>query len=340
MKKKQMLATLVMLSLLQGNVYAADYDDQSNVPGENIKFDQMIVDKGSPDKITIGNENTQTITIGKEDLGIKYALQINDATLANPQSPHKVTFNSKNVNIIGGRGVNIGGKYEDEYASLNVNADNFTIKADYNNYEYGGLNVYGHGGLFVGSKNKYLEKFEIIGGAGLSVGGLNATTDSARAEIYAKEVILDASGNYRYGTAFSNYANTVMEANSITLKGSGTFSSKDSVMEIHGGSDTDLKAGQIKIEVVPVEDKINEYYFAIFTKNGGGPASNQNYNLNLNADSLLEIQGNVLLNSNGVAQFSGKTVKIDGKNLGKEYDEGILNGSAVGVNSNAILKNW
>lgn len=338
MKKKQMLATLVMLSLLQGNVYAADYDDQSNVPGENIKFDQMIVDKGSPDKITIGNENTQTITIGKEDLGIKYALQINDATLANPQSPHKVTFNSKNVNIIGGRGVNIGGKYEDEYASLNVNADNFTIKADYNNYEYGGLNVYGHGGLFVGSKNKYLEKFEIIGGAGLSVGGLNATTDSARAEIYAKEVILDASGNYRYGTAFSNYANTVMEANSITLKGSGTFSSKDSVMEIHGGSDTDLKAGQIKIEVVPVEDKINEYYFAIFTKNGGGPASNQNYNLNLNADSLLEIQGNVLLNSNGVAQFSGKTVKIDGKNLGKEYDEGILNGSAVGVNSNAILK--
>ena len=338
MKKKQMLATLVMLSLLQGNVYAADYDDQSNVPGENIKFDQMIVDKGSPDKITIGNENTQTITIGKEDLGIKYALQINDATLANPQSPHKVTFNSKNVNIIGGRGVNIGGKYEDEYASLNVNADNFTIKADYNNYEYGGLNVYGHGGLFVGSKNKYLEKFEIIGGAGLSVGGLNATTDSARAEIYAKEVILDASGNYRYGTAFSNYANTVMEANSITLKGSGTFSSKDSVIEIHGGSDTDLKAGQIKIEVVPVEDEINEYYFAIFTKNGGGPASNQNYNLNLNADISLDIQGNVLLNSNGVAQFSGKTVKIDGKNLGKEYDEGILNGSAVGVNSNAILK--
>ena len=333
-----MLATLVMLSLLQGNVYAADYDDQSNVPGENIKFDQMIVDKGSPDKITIGNENTQTITIGKEDLGIKYALQINDATLANPQSPHKVTFNSKNVNIIGGRGVNIGGKYEDEYASLNVNADNFTIKADYNNYEYGGLNVYGHGGLFVGSKNKYLEKFEIIGGAGLSVGGLNATTDSARAEIYAKEVILDASGNYRYGTAFSNYANTVMEANSITLKGSGTFSSKDSVIEIHGGSDTDLKAGQIKIEVVPVEDEINEYYFAIFTKNGGGPASNQNYNLNLNADISLDIQGNVLLNSNGVAQFSGKTVKIDGKNLGKEYDEGILNGSAVGVNSNAILK--
>lgn len=338
MKKKQMLATLVMLSLLQGNVYAADYDDQSNVPGENIKFDQMIVDKGSPDKITIGNENTQTITIGKEDLGIKYALQINDATLANPQSPHKVTFNSKNVNIIGGRGVNIGGKYEDEYASLNVNADNFTIKADYNNYEYGGLNVYGHGGLFVGSKNKYLEKFEIIGGAGLSVGGLNATTDSARAEIYAKEVILDASGNYRYGTAFSNYANTVMEANSIILKGSGTFSSKDSVIEIHGGSDTDLKAGQIKIEVVPVEDEINEYYFAIFTKNGGGPASNQNYNLNLNADISLDIQGNVLLNSNGVAQFSGKTVKIDGKNLGKEYDEGILNGSAVGVNSNAILK--
>lgn len=338
MKKKQMLATLVMLSLLQGNVYAANYYDQPNVPGENIQFDQMIVDNGSPDKIAIGNENTQTITIGKEDLGTKYALQINDATLANSQSQHKVTFNSKNVNIIGGRGVNIGGKYKGEYASLNVNADNFTIQADYNNYEYGGLNVYGHGGLFVGSKDKYLEKFEIIGGAGLSVGGLNATTDSARAEIYAKEVILDASGNYRYGTAFSNYANTVMEANSITLKGSGTFSSKDSVIEIHGGSDTDLKAGQIKIEVVPVEDEINEYYFAIFTKNGGGPASNQNYNLNLNADISLDIQGNVLLNSNGVAQFSGKTVKIDGKNLGKEYDEGILNGSAVGVNSNAILK--
>lgn len=342
MKKKQMLATLVMLSLLQGSVYAENYNDQPNVSSENIKFDQMIVDNGSPDKITIGNENTQTITIGKEDLGTKYALQINDATLANPQSPHEVTFNSKDINIIGGRGVNIGGKYKGEYASLNVNADNFTIKADYNNYEYGGLNVYGHGGLFVGSKNKYLEKylekFEIIGGAGLSVGGLNATTDSARAEIYAKEVILDASGNYRYGTAFSNYANTVMEANSITLKGSGTFSSKDSVMEIHGGSDTDLKADQIKIEVVPVEDKINEYYFAIFTENGGGPASNQNYNLNLNADSLLKIQGNVLLNSNGVAQFSGETVKIDGKNLGKEYDEGILNGSAVGVNSNAILK--
>ena len=338
MKKKQMLATLVMLSLLQGSVYAENYNGDSNVSSENIKFDQMIVDKGSPDKITIGNENTQTITIGKEDLGIKYALQINDATLANPQSPHEVTFNSKDINIIGGRGVNIGGKYKGEYASLNVNADNFTIKADYNNYEYGGLNVYGHGGLFVGSKNKYLEKFEIIGGAGLSVGGLNATTDSARAEIYAKEVILDASGNYSYGTAFSNYANTVMKANSITLKGSGTFSSKDSVMEIHGGSYTDLKADQIKIEVVPVKDEINEYYFAIFTKNGGGPASNQNYNLNLNADISLDIQGNVLLNSNGVAQFSGETVKIDGKNLGKEYDEGILNGSAVGVNSNAILK--
>lgn len=337
MKKKKMLATLVMLSLLQGSVYAENYKDDSNVSGENIKFDQMIVDNGSPDKITIGNENTQTITIGKEDLEIKYALQINDATLANLQSPHEVTFNSKNVNIIGGRGVNIGGKYKGEYASLNVNADNFTIQADYNNYEYGGLNVYGHGGLFVGSKNK-LEKFEIIGGAGLSVGGLNATTDSARAEIYAKEVILDASGNYKYGTAFSNYANTVMKANSITLKGSGTFSSKDSVIEIHGGSYTDLKANQIKIEVVPVEDEINEYYFAIFTKNGGGPASNQNYNLNLNADISLDIQGNVLLNSNGVAQFSGKTVKIDGKNLGKEYDEGILNGSAVGVNSNAILK--
>ena len=156
MKKKQLLATLVMLSLMQGSVYAADYDNKDNVTGDEINFDQMVVGNKSPNNILIGNEDgsTQTITIGKDNLG-KYdcALQINDMFTAGTK-PHNVTLNGKNININAGEGlgISIGSSYEKGgYSSLTIKGEKFTYTGDGN----GGITV-AHGSFYAGDEIKFL----------------------------------------------------------------------------------------------------------------------------------------------------------------------------------------
>ena len=344
MKKKQMLATLVMLSLLQGSVYAENYNGESNVSGENIKFDQMIVDSNSPQNITIGNKETETIAIGNENIDTSgwvddthYALKINSYTWPNG-NPNNVTLEGKEITVIGGRGIDIGGQSSNEYSVLNVKGDVFSVIANYNT-EYGGISVNGYGALYVGSKEDFLDKFEVVGGEGISFAGLNSVDDSVYSEIYAKEVILDASGNYEYSSAFSNFTDVLFEADSITAKGSSNKTGyRDGVLDIHGGSSTDFNADEINIEVVPVEGKLNDWYLAIFTTQN---STFDDYNLNLNAKEKLNIQGNVLLNTKGNAHFAGKTIIIDGINTGESNAQEIydyLNGGAVNITGSAVLK--
>lgn len=231
MKKKQMLATLVMLSLLHGNVYAANYSDDSNVNGDNIQFDQMIVDSYSPTTIHIGNNDTETITIGDESLSGDYAVEINESYgwPGTVQKPHDVYFNAASIEIIGGKGLSVGGDDESCFASLNVAGNNsdFTINAEHdvdNFSKNGGLNISDYGKFEAGRTDDRLNNFTITGGAGLSVGGSSSGT--AESKIYANNILIDASDSY-YGVAFSNFGTTTIDAlNKITFKGNANFAKK------------------------------------------------------------------------------------------------------------------
>ena len=62
------VAISAALGCLANEGLAASYGDQSSVTGEYIQFDKMTVDSYSPENITIGNEDTQTIAIGGDAL--------------------------------------------------------------------------------------------------------------------------------------------------------------------------------------------------------------------------------------------------------------------------------
>ena len=307
MKKKQMLATLVMLSLLQGSVYAANYNDQSNVTGENIQFDQMLVDNGSPANITIGNEDTKTITIGSDGIS-RYnpALQINDAFTVGT-SAHKVTLNAEQIDIKAGDGlgISIGSSYEKNgYSSLTVKGKTF----NYAGNGYGGITVT-HGSLIAGDETNWLDEFNIIGG-NLSVGVQPAY--DVGSYIYAHKVNIENNANGK-GNAFDGDGYSNINADSISLKGSfetGSASTGASgVLSFGSGSNNNFKADTITIEAEKTDGKSNEYLYAIKSNSG---SKDEAYTLNLNAGLLLDIKGNVLLDAKGTATFTGNTIKITG----------------------------
>ena len=348
MKKKQMLATLVMLSLLQGNVYAADYNNQPNVPGENIQFDQMIVDKWSPETIHIGNDDTKTITIGDKGLSRDYAVEINESFGwgGTTQKPHDVYFNADSIEIIGGKGLSVGGDAKNSFASLIVAGNNsdFTINAAYDAnsaYNNGGLNVSDYGKFEAGSVDDILDDrlddFIINGGAGLSVG--ISSSGTAESKIYANNISIDAS-NSNYGAAFTNHGTSTIDAlKKITFKGSSDFHSKNGVITVKGNSDTLIHAENIDVVVNP-EAGTNEYFYAVYAENGDGKTPDKPYILEIDADNLLNIKGNVVLNGKGETTLSGKTIQITGKNLGDEesgkYDS-TQSGGAIVVQHAGIL---
>lgn len=339
-----MLATLVMLSLLQGNVYAADYKNQQNVTGENIQFDQMEVGNSSPTNITIGNEDTKTITIGDEGLSRDYAVEINESFGwgGTTQKPHDVYFNADSIEIIGGKGLSVGGDAENSFASLNIagNNSNFTINAAYDAdsaYNNGGLNVSDYGKFEAGTADDRLKNFIINGGAGLSVGGTSGGT--AKSKIYANNISIDAT-NSKYGAAFTNFgASTIDALNKITFKGSSDFHSKNGVITVKRKSDTLIHAENIDVVVNP-EAETNEYFYAIYATNGDGLTPDEPYTLKINVEKLLNVEGNVVLNGKGETTLSGNTIQITGKNLGDEesgkYDS-TQSGGAIVVQHAGIL---
>ena len=335
MKKKQMLATLVMLSLLQGSVYAENYNDEPNVSSENIQFDQMIVDSWSPETIHIGNDETKTITIGDKGLSRDYAVEINESFGwgGTTQKPHDVYFNADSIEIIGGKGLSVGGDAKNSFASLNIagNNSNFTINAAYDAdsaYNNCGLNVSDYGKFEAGSVGDRLNDFIINGGAGLSVG--ISSSGTAKSKIYANNVSIDAS-NSNYGAAFTNHGTSTIDAlYKITFKGSSDFHSKNGVITVKGNSDTLIHAENIDVVVNP-EAGTNEYFYAIYADNGDGLTSDEPYVSKINADKLLNIEGNVLLNGKGEMTLKGNKIQITGKNFGVEE---ILDDKGRPTNSN------
>lgn len=343
MKKKQMLATLVMLSLLHGNVYAANYNDEPNVNGDNIQFDQMIVDRYSPTTIHIGNDDTETITIGDESLSRDYAVEINESYgWGTTQKPHDVYFNAASIEIIGGKGLSVGGDAENCFASLIVAGNNsdFTINAAYDAdsaFNNGGLNVSDYGKFEAGTADDRLKNFIINGGAGLSVGGTSG--GAAESKIYANNISIDAT-NSNYGAAFTNFgASTIDALNKITFKGSSDFHSKNGVITVKRKSDTLIHAENIDVVVNP-EAETNEYFYAIYATNGDGLTPDEPYTLKINADNLLNVEGNVVLNGKGETTLSGNTIQITGKNLGDEEsgkNDSTQTGGAIVVQHAGIL---
>ena len=330
MKKKQILATLVMLSLLQGSVYAENYNDQPNVSDENIKFDQMIVDNRSPETIHIGNDDTETITIGDESLSRDYAVEINESYgLGTTQKPHDVYFNAASIEIIGGKGLSVGGDEESSFASLNVAGNNsdFTINADYDAASIsnnGGLEISNYGKFEAGTADDRLNNFTINGGAGLSLG--NNSSGMPEGKIYANNVLIDVTGGF--GTAFGSMGGTAIidAAETLTFKGSaynrGGNYGEYGVLDIGRASDTLLHGKNVNI-IVDNNERSDEQYFAINFDNGSGSTPDIPYNLTINADEKLDIDGNILLNGKGSFQFTGDRIEIDGINLGTEveYDD-------------------
>ena len=332
MKKKQLLATLVMLSLMQGSVYAADYDNKDNVTGDEINFDQMVVGNKSPNNILIGNEDgsTQTITIGKDNLG-KYdcALQINDMFTAGTK-PHNVTLNGKNININAGEGlgISIGSSYEKGgYSSLTIKGEKFTYTGDGN----GGITV-AHGSFYAGDENNWLDEFKIEGG-NLSIGVQPAY--EVGSEIYAKTITITNNEKGR-GNAFDGDGYSNINAESITLEGSfetGSASTgKSGVLTFGKGSNNNFTANVITITAKKNNEKANEYLYAIKSNTGSKDTA---YTLNINAGNLLDIQGNVLLDGKGTATFTGQTVRIVGDMLGEKNEERsaltLNNGSQLNI---------
>ena len=333
MNKKKILATLVMLSLLQGSVYAADYNNQSNVTGDNIKYGEMIVGSRSPQTINIGNSDgsTQSITIGNEGIGrYQAALEINDAFTVGT-SAHAVTLNAETIDIIAGdgKGVSIGSSYEKNgYSSLTIKGTNFK----YTGNGYGGITT-AHGSFIAGEENKWLNDFTITGG-NLSVGVQPAY--EVGAFIYANTINIENSDN-GYGNAFDGDGYSELIANNISLKGSYDTASSShgdcGVLSFGAGSDNNFKADTITIESTNINGKGNEYLYAIESNLG---STDDAYKLNINAGTLLDIKGNVFLDGNGTATFTGNKINITGAMKGIDASYNHL-GSGIYLNNASKL---
>ena len=309
-----------MLSLLNGTVYAADYADQDQVSGPTINFDKMIVDNSSPDNIYIGNNDntTQTILIGKDDIQkYNYSLQINDAFTVGAE-PHQVTLNSASIDIKAGDGlgISVGSSYEKEGASsLTLLGGDFT----YSGNGYGGISI-AHGSFLAGCEEKWFENFTMQGGS-LSIGV--QPDEKINSYIYAKQVTIENNANGR-GNAFDGDGYSLIAANTITLRGeyatANASSGTSGVLSFGQGSDNTFKAEEIHIEAEKINDVGNEYLYAIKSNLG---SKDKAYELNINADRLLDIKGNILLDGKGTATFTGESISISGAMSGKgdDYDE-------------------
>lgn len=338
-KREKMLAALVLSSLMQMSAcYAADYDGFMNgdyVQGTDIKFDKMdVTSTYDPQDIYIGNKDgsTQSITIGSSNLGdYNAALQINDPILTNSQGSHNVILNAENINIVGGKGVVMGGQRESDSTMLTVIGKNFTVDSK---AKYGGLSAKGYGSVVIGSDKNWLDKVTIKGGQGFSAGFVGSGTAEDRViEIYSKNVLFDSTeANKSNGTAFSNHdSNVVINADTITIQGKKTEFNNDGVVEVHG-SQTDFNAKNINIianKEKSVEKEKNKL-FAIMATDGLPGPNVKTYTLNLTAAEKLNIDGNVLLDKFGTTNMVGKEVVITGTNIDTDDYEGNK-GSAINL---------
>lgn len=325
------VAISAALGCLANEGLAASYGDQSSVTGEHIQFDKMTVDSYSPENITIGNEDTQTIAIGGDALSSStYALQINESySWGGTQRPHDVVFNAaEKVEILGGRGATVGGNDESSFSSLTILGKGtdfeLTSRDDAN---FGGLSVSEFGAVNVGTQGAALNGFTVTGAGGVMVSGSLTA--------YVNDFTSDAATSQNYGSALN-----LMDAgraeihavNDIVLTGASSASSTtamDGVLELSGtGLHASLEAqNDIRISVVDdkLDEKHREFLYAVYLKHGDGLTHEEISEMHLEAGNRLDIDGNVFINGEGKAVLQGGTITIDGNMTGQywyQYDGG------------------
>ena len=333
MKQKKLLTALVLLSI-SSNGYIAEatsYNNESNVTGKDIVYENMIVGNSSPDDIFIGDENTQSITIGNENIEkYKPAIQINDP-FTTQASAHNVNITAQSIHIQAGEGlgINIGSSYETGESSLNIQGKTFLYEGKGN----GGINS-AHGSFLAGKKDKWLDSFSIHGGK-LTIGVQPG--DMVKNYIYAHKIDLENNENGR-GSALTSNGYVELNADEIKLTGSfdkGSSATGTSGVVIVGtNSNSMLNANNITITSQSVAGKANEYLYAIKTNLG---SMDKAYALKLNAKENLNIEGNILLDGNGTAEFYGKNIIINGQMKGKEGSSSDLR-SAIAINNGSTLE--
>ncbi len=303
---------------------AADYNGQSSVTGADISFDKMEVDHNDPTTITIGDDNTQTITIGSDSIDYGYALQTVPQSIAIGGGTYarNVTMTGKTITINGGtgKGAIIGFQNEKGSSMLLLKGERFV----YNGGGFGdfagvsntvsGVTV-AHGTFQAGDENAWMESFQVNGGL-FSVG--QSVGNDRTGLIYAKEVTL-SNGARGQGQAFKGYGKTEIHADTITLTGNydnaRASGGKSSVMTVGQNSDTSFSAKNITIEVT----SDNDYLYAIRTNSG---SEDYKYTMNLDAENRLEINGNVDFHGNGDINWSGQTITVTGNMSAKSDTQG------------------
>ena len=262
MKKKQMLATLVMLSLLQGSVYADKpfYDEKNNIyygNGNPITIDESFTNYET-DIIGSGSETaTGTITGGDITIngGHMYCVYggagCGDAVI----SYNMVTVINR-VTVDGGYGKRISGGYSYGYDPFKKSeVKNNTVKIE-NSYlfaevvcggaaEGGGLA--GDGKIYKTSDNRVFDNYVLIDNADINAPG--------------KGII--AGGCANFGSVFNNH----VEINDSTFD----------EFEIYGGLNTgdgNVNGNSVTINEVRVSKEDRVYVY-------GGQAYNGNVNNNI-----------------------------------------------------------
>ena len=335
MKQKKLLTALVLLSISSSGYIAeaADYNNESNVIGKDIVYENMIVNKNSPENIYIGDENTQSITIGNENIKkYKSAIEINDP-ITSGVSAHNVNLKGESIIIKAGegRGVSIGSSYESGESSLNIQGKTFVYEGNGN----GGINS-AHGSFFAGEKSNWMESFTIQGGK-LNIG--IQPGDTVKNYIYTHSLNIENNENGR-GCAFENSGYTEINADNINLTGSfdkaNSSTGYSGVLVVGRESNSILNANNIIIKSQKVSGKANEYLYAIKTNLG---SRDKAYVLNLNAKENLNVEGNILLDGNGTAKFNSNNITINGLMHGKENVNASEHlGSAITINNGSKLE--
>ena len=330
MKKVRTVLATAVLFALQHQAYAEGYDNQELIEGQDISLDSIEIGYRSPDDIYIGNKDgsSQSITIGNESLGkYDYAIQINEPFTAGV-SPHNLTFNADTLKVIAGsgNGITIGTSYEDPgYSSLTFFGKNF----DYQGSGVGGIYVE-HGKAIFGQYGQYLDNFSIFNGAFFN--GVQPSFEEVNTKIYSHNIniVNNAEGQ---GIAFEGSGIAELYADNIYLKGAiaqgESLKSDSGVLTIGSGSKNIFSAQNIVIEV----ENGGERLYAVKST---GSARDDAYSLNLKAENILNVKGNILLDSKGESHFSAQDIIIFSAMEGDSNSSSKL-GAAIAVNNASKL---
>lgn len=315
------LAIFSIFPSVEASVYMGT---PSEVVGTNIQYDGVKISKplNSNTEFAIGNQETQTITIGgynDPSAWSAYSIQLGEDNSADAgydkvhltlTASDKIEIQSK---IILGP---LSATSHTTPGQLNIySTDVLTTKA---------IDVSGQSTLNAGTADNRLGTFE-IGAENINDTGLSIS--DSEANIYSESLKIQSAATSNYGTAVSlgtNSETTINVSGSIEIQGKnnrndgmfsgGVFetSGTDISANIHAGENITISS----LNTTETDSIVREALYALYFNHGDGLTHEAPYEVTINAGQTLTINGNVFLNGEGATALQGQDIYISGNMTG------------------------